>query len=257
MPAALSTPAGDGPDGHKRRERLWRAGSLTTAAPGPLEDPAISATADLCPLRCTVPAQRAVPDRSRDGSVPRSRSNRRAVQCPIPLTDRPRGSWNTAVIVVQLRANAAFPQAPRRREGTLGKQTRGEYARSSRLYRCPRLPRLRSRPDGAALAAPLLALALAACQTLQAPPERPLGLELDASIQTLASPTENERTRSRAAADYRRLAVEHLPRLLKDAAVKRSQGTSVRSTTNNGCARGHACKRPRPSREAMSMTPRG
>jgi len=65
---------------------------------------------------------------------------------------------------------------------------------------------------------PLLALALAGCQTFQTPPRSSLGLELDASIRTLASPGESERIRSKAATDYRRLAVEHLPQLLEDAA---------------------------------------
>jgi pimeloyl-ACP methyl ester carboxylesterase len=86
------------------------------------------------------------------------------------------------------------------------------------LFRYPSLLSLRDRSGGAVLAAPLLAIALAGCQTHQAPPRSPLGLDLDASIRALASPEGNQRTRSRAAADYRRLAVEHLPRLLKDAA---------------------------------------
>ena len=73
---------------------------------------------------------------------------------------------------------------------------------------------------GAALAAPLLALALTGCQTLQAPTPVPLGPELDASIRALASPEADQRTRGRAAADYRRLARQHLPRLLEDAAER-------------------------------------
>ncbi len=67
------------------------------------------------------------------------------------------------------------------------------------------------------LATPLLALALAGCQSIQAPPDRPLGLRLDESIQALASPQSGERTRVRAAAEYRRLAAENLPALLADA----------------------------------------
>ncbi len=88
------------------------------------------------------------------------------------------------------------------------------------MFGCPRLPWPPRRPVGAALAAPLLSLVLAGCQTLQAPPRGPLGLELDASIRVLVSPEEDERARARAAADYRRLAIEHLPRLLEDAAER-------------------------------------
>ena len=99
-------------------------------------------------------------------------------------------------------------------KATLWKRTRGKRARSSRLYRCPRLPLRLGRCNGSALA--LLLLALAGCHSLQAPPLRPLGPELEKSIRALASPKESERTG--AAAAYRRLAVEHLPQLLEDAA---------------------------------------
>jgi len=76
------------------------------------------------------------------------------------------------------------------------------------------------RCGGGALAAPLLALALTGCQTLEAPTSAPLEPELDASIRALASPEADERTRGRATADYRRLARQHLPRLLEDAAER-------------------------------------
>jgi pimeloyl-ACP methyl ester carboxylesterase len=64
----------------------------------------------------------------------------------------------------------------------------------------------------------LIALALTGCETLRAPPEDQLGVQLDASIRALTSPEEQERVR--AAADYRRLAARHLPRLLEAAAER-------------------------------------
>ncbi|MGE5152836.1 MAG: hypothetical protein ACM3ST_02370, partial [Bdellovibrio bacteriovorus] len=89
----------------------------------------------------------------------------------------------------------------------------------------PALPRASGlgrfpRRGPAGIAATLLGLALAGCQSLHAPAQRPLGAELDAAIQTLASPQVGERARARAAADYRRLAEAHLPDLLRDASER-------------------------------------
>ncbi len=88
------------------------------------------------------------------------------------------------------------------------------------MFRCPplRVLSLGGRPAGAALAIPLLALAVVGCETLNAPPRGQLGVELDASIRALASPEEKER--ARAAAAYRRLAVRNLPQFLQDAAER-------------------------------------
>jgi len=76
------------------------------------------------------------------------------------------------------------------------------------------------RSTRAALALLPLALVLAGCQSLQAPTQGPLGLELDASIQVQGSTQSSERNRAQAAADYRRLAAAHLPELLEDAAER-------------------------------------
>jgi pimeloyl-ACP methyl ester carboxylesterase len=61
----------------------------------------------------------------------------------------------------------------------------------------------------------MIALSLAGCETLRAPPADQLGTQLDEAIRGLASSAADER--ARAAADYRRLVVRNLPRLLEDA----------------------------------------
>lgn len=61
-----------------------------------------------------------------------------------------------------------------------------------------------------------LTLSLGGCQSLQAPPETPLGLQFDESIGVLASPGSDERSRERAAEDYRRLVAAQLTGILKD-----------------------------------------
>lgn len=73
----------------------------------------------------------------------------------------------------------------------------------------------------------LIVFALAGCETLRAPPEDRLGIELDAAIRGLASTVDEER--ARAAADYRRLAMRDLPRLLGDA--DEGSGTGFRPGT--------------------------
>ncbi|HMQ12596.1 MAG TPA: hypothetical protein PKD21_04025, partial [Candidatus Competibacter phosphatis] len=65
----------------------------------------------------------------------------------------------------------------------------------------------------------LMGLALAGCQSVpQAPPTLSLAARLDASIKAMAVPEASARQYHQAQADYRSLVVEHLPKLLQDAA---------------------------------------
>ena len=75
------------------------------------------------------------------------------------------------------------------------------------------------RRAGQTAAGLLMALALAACQSVpQAPPTLPLATRLDAAIKAVAAPDVTARQHRQAQAEYQSLVTDYLPKLLEDAA---------------------------------------